>query len=146
MKSDEFSGRDVLMLCALVACCACATTRTASPVASIPSFTVNDLITERNNHSAAALVGTVVDSASGAPLDAARIVVVAEDGSEMRMVFTDRFGGFLLPQLKPARYKLVTQHVGYGPYMEWRTARAGAIDTVRARMPLRVHCGGINCQ
>jgi hypothetical protein len=146
MNSHHVSGRDALVVCTLVACCACATTRTASPGASIPAFSVEDLIAERNNHDLAALVGTVVDSASGAPLEAARIVVVSEDNSEMRMAFTDGLGGFVLPQLKPARYKLVTQRVGYGPYMEWRTARPGSIDTVRARMPLRVHCGGIDCQ
>jgi hypothetical protein len=146
MNFHQFSGRDALVVCALVACYACATTRTASTVASIPAFSVDDLTTERNDHGLAALVGTVVDSASGAPLEAARIVVVSEDNSEMRMTFTDGLGGFVLPQLKPARYKLVTQRVGYGPYMEWRTARAGSIDTVRARMPLRAHCGGIDCQ
>jgi hypothetical protein len=146
MNSHHISGRDALVVCALVACCACATTRTASTGASIPAFSVDDLITEQNNHDLAALVGTVVDSASGAPLEAARIVVVSEDNSEMRMTFTDGLGGFVLPQLKPSRYKLVTQRVGYGPYMEWRTARPGSIDTVRARMPLRVHCGGIDCQ
>jgi hypothetical protein len=146
MNSHQVSDRNALVVCALIACCACATTRTPSPVASIPAFSVDDLTTERNNHGLAALVGTVVDSASGAPLEAARIVVVSEDNSEMRMTFTDGLGGFVLPQLKPSRYKLVTQRVGYGPYMEWRTTRAGSIDTVRARMPRRVHCGGIDCQ
>jgi Carboxypeptidase regulatory-like domain len=146
MNSHQFHIRDTLLACAVVACCACATTRTAADSgASIPVFRVDDLTIERNNHGLAALVGTVVDSASGAPLEAARIVVVSEDNSEMRMSFTDQRGGFLLPQLMPARYKLVTQRVGYGPYMEWRTTRAGMIDTVRARMP-RTHCGGIDCQ
>jgi len=137
MKSHQFYGRDALMVCALVVCCACATTRTASHVASIPPSSVDDLTGVRNNHDLAAIVGTVVDSASGSPLEAVRIVVVSEDDAEMRMAFSDRLGGFLLPQLKPARYKLVTQREGYGPHMEWRTARAGSIDTVRARMPLR---------
>jgi len=146
MNSHRVSDRNALVACALVACCACAMTRTASPGASIPAFSVDDLTTERNNHGLAALVGTVVDSASGTPLEAARIVVVSEDNAEMRMVFTDHLGGFLLPQLNPARYKLVAQRVGYGPYMEWRITRPGSIDTVRARMPLRVHCGGIDCQ
>jgi len=146
MNSYQSSVRDALVVCALVVCCACATTRPASPQASIPGFSVDDLTNERNNAGLAGFVGTVVDSASGTPLEAAQIVVVSEDNSEMRMAFTDRLGGFLLPQLKPARYKLVTRRVGYGPYMEWRTARTGSIDTVRARMPLRVHCGGTDCQ
>jgi uncharacterized surface anchored protein len=124
----------------------CATTRTRTPSgASIPAFSVEDLTTEQNNHHLAALVGTVVDSASGVALQAARVVVVSEDNSEMRMAFTDQHGGFLLPQLKPVRYKLVVQRVGYGPYMEWRNTHAGLIDTVRARIPLRIRCGGIDC-
>jgi hypothetical protein len=147
MNPHQCHARDTLVACALVVCCACATTRTeASSGASIPVFTAEDLTTEQNNHGVAALVGTVVDSASGAPLDATRIVVVSEDNSEMRMAFTDQRGGFLLPQLKPARYKLVTQRVGYGPHMEWKTTRAGMVDTVRARVPLLIHCGGIDCQ
>jgi hypothetical protein len=143
MNCYQFSVRDTLVVCALGGGFACATTSLPSTEASIPAFSVDDLTNERNDHGLAGLVGTVVDSASGTPLEAARIVVVSEDNSQMRMAFTDRLGGFLLPQLKPARYKLVTQLVGYGPYMEWRTARAGSIDTVRARMPLRVHSVGI---
>jgi len=73
----------------------CATTKTQTPSGpSIPTFSVEDLTTEQNNHRLAALVGTVVDSASGVALKEARVVVVSEDNSEMRMAFTDQHGVF----------------------------------------------------
>jgi hypothetical protein len=82
-----------------------------------------------------ALVGTVVDSASGRPIQGA-IITLHQPGTHDRGAFSDDRGGFVLGRVPPGHYQLLVRRIGYMPFLQARDARAGVVDTVVARLPL----------
>src|SRR6266446_2649631 len=105
MNSYQSSVRDALLVSALASCCACATTRSASPQASIPAFSIDDLANERNNPGLAVFVGTVVDSASRAPLGC-RIDANVRVADERSQLFDGRSGRRCVRRQAPIAYPL----------------------------------------
>jgi hypothetical protein len=114
----------------------------------IPEHSVDSLTTSATGERFFALVGTVVDSASGRPLEAATVLLKSDhidqpthgrDGpwsDPDYWVPTDRHGGFLLGHVRPGRYHLLVRRVGYYAYKADTEARAGVVDTLRVRLQL----------
>jgi hypothetical protein len=82
-----------------------------------------------------ALVGTVVDSASGRPVQGA-IISVGPLQKLVRWAYSDDRGGFVLGRVPPGHYQLLVRRIGYMPFVQARDARAGVVDTVIAKLPL----------
>jgi hypothetical protein len=82
-----------------------------------------------------ALVGTVVDSASGRPIEAA-IITLRQPGIHDRGAYSNNRGGFVVGRVPPGDYQLLVRRIGYMPFVQARDARAGVVDTVRARLPV----------
>ena len=80
------------------------------------------------------LIGTVFDSASGRPLEAAQVLLREDPASQPYFVQTDRAGAFVLSPIKPALYQLLVRKIGYMPYVGQRVARTGVVDTLHIRM------------
>src|SRR5688500_617938 len=100
-------GQDVIaVVCALSGIVACAG-RPQAKTAELPRYHQRAITSD----STAALVGTVVDSASGSPLERAQILLKSGTGSQPHYVFTDSRGGFVLSHLKPGKYSLLIRHL-----------------------------------
>ncbi len=74
-----------------------------------------------------AIVGTVVDSASGAPLPAAQVRVVGLARGEL----THDDGGFAFEALRPGAYTVAVQRLGYGAAQRAVVVGAGSRATLR---------------
>jgi hypothetical protein len=81
-----------------------------------------------------AIVGTVLDSASGRPVEAAQVLLRETAAAQPYSVQTDRAGSFVLSRVKPGLYQLLIRRIGYKPYVGQRVARAGRVDTLRIQM------------
>ena len=105
------------------------------PPAVIPQYNVDSVTRDSASNRMYALVGTVVDSASGRSIDAA-IVTLRQPGARDRGTYSDNRGGFVLGRVPPGHYQLLVRRIGYMPFIQTRDARAGVVDTVRARLPV----------
>jgi hypothetical protein len=82
-----------------------------------------------------ALVGTVVDSASGRPIQGA-ILTLGPLQKPARWASSDDRGGFVLGRVPPGHYQLLVRRIGFMPFSQARDARAGVVDTVIAKLPM----------
>jgi hypothetical protein len=110
--------------------------------ATLPVFDQRSI----TNGFTSALVGTVVDSASGSPMEHAQVLLRSRTVSGPACVFTDSRGGFVLSRLEPGRYSLLIRSLNYAPLADSVTMVGGGVDTLRARLRRLRSCGGIDCQ
>ncbi|MGZ3491750.1 MAG: carboxypeptidase-like regulatory domain-containing protein [Gemmatimonadaceae bacterium] len=96
--------------------------------------------------STAALVGTVVDSASGSPIEHAQILLRSATTAQPHYVFTDPHGGFVLGRLGPGRYSVLIRSLGYAFRADSLSMSAGRVDTLSTRLRRVSTCQGIDCQ
>jgi hypothetical protein len=119
--------------------CGCAHSGATLPAPSllavIPQYNVDSVTRDSASNRMYALVGTVVDSASGRVIQAA-IITLRQPGNPDRGAFSDDRGGFVLGRVPPGHYQLLVRRIGYMPFVQARDARAGVVDTVRARLPV----------
>jgi hypothetical protein len=94
----------------------------------------------------AAIVGTVVDSALGSPIEHAQILLRSATTAQPQYAFTDAHGGFVLGRLEPGRYSLLIRSLGYAFRADSLTISAGRVDTLRTRLRRVSTCQGIDCQ
>jgi len=125
-----FSG-----VCALACARSSGTTFRAVPwQVAIPQYNVDSVTRDSASIGAGALVGTVVDSISGKPLESAQILLRVPGGGRTFRAITDSRGGFVLGRVPPGHYHLVVRLIGYEAVTGVNDARAGVVDTLRARM------------
>jgi hypothetical protein len=105
------------------------------PPAVIPQYNVDSVTRDSASNRMYALVGTVVDSASGRPIATAS-VDLRQPGTHDRRTYSDDRGGFVIGRVVPGRYQLQVRRIGYMAFIQARDARAGVIDTVRAKLPV----------
>lgn len=105
------------------------------PPAVIPKYNVDSVTRDSVSNRMYALVGTVVDSASGRPLRGAIISLGPLQKSAPR-AYSDDQGGFVLGRVPPGHYQLLVRRIGYMPFSQARDARAAVVDTVVARLPV----------
>ncbi|HMJ18048.1 MAG TPA: carboxypeptidase-like regulatory domain-containing protein [Gemmatimonadaceae bacterium] len=101
---------------------------------AIPQYNVDSVTRDSASVGAGALVGTVVDSISGKPLESAQILLRVPGGGRTFRAITDSRGGFVLGRVPPGHYHLVVRLIGYEAVTGVNDARAGVVDTLRARM------------
>jgi len=104
------------------------------PAAVIPQYNVDSVTRDSTSTGAYALVGTVVDSAVGKPLESVQVQLRQWPEDRRFHVYTDSHGGFVLGRVPPGRYDLVIRVIGYRAVTGVRNARAGVVDTLRTRM------------
>jgi hypothetical protein len=104
------------------------------PAAVIPQYNVDSVTRDSASIGAYALVGTVVDSAVGKPLESVQVQLRQWPEDRRFYAYTDSRGGFVLGRVPPGRYDLVIRVIGYRAVTEVRDARAGVVDTLRTRM------------
>jgi hypothetical protein len=104
------------------------------PPAVIPQYNVDLVTRDSTSNRMYALVGTVVDSASGRPIQGATITLGPLQ-KPARGAFSDDRGGFVLGRVQPGHYQLLVRRIGYMAYSRTRDARAGVVDTLKARLP-----------
>ena len=83
-----------------------------------------------SSHAPAAITGVVVDSATGAPLPAAQVRIVGL----ARVDATHDDGGFLIEALRPGRYTIAVQRIGYAATQRSIAIAAGARADVRVAL------------
>ena len=105
------------------------------PPAVIPQYNVDSVTRDSASNRMYALVGTVVDSASGRPVQGA-IISLGPLQKLVRWAYSDDRGGFVLGRVPPGRYQLLVRRIGFMPFSQARDARAGVVDTVVAKLPL----------
>ena len=123
---------------AIVVVCALSVTsgagRPQTQTAALPLFDQRSITRE----STAALVGTVVDSASGSPIERAQMLLISGTASQPHYVFTDSWGGFILGHLKPREHSLIIRSLSYAFRVDSLTMRAGRVNTLRTQLrPVR---------
>jgi carboxypeptidase family protein len=94
----------------------------------------------------AALVGIVVDSASGSPIEHAQILLRSVMTSQPHYVFTDPRGGFVLGRMEPGRYSVLVRSLGYAFRADSLSMTAGTVHTLSTRLRRVSTCQGIDCQ
>ena len=110
--------------------------------AAIPSYDVDSVLAVDGS----ALVGTLVDSASGRGMRNGQVRLVASVDSSSVYAISDDNGGFVLPHLRPGRYRILVRSIGYHPWLGERILKANKVDTLNLRLSRSVTCGGIDCQ
>jgi len=100
----------------------------------IPPFNADSVTRDSASNRVYALVGTVVDSAHGRPIDVARVILQQLPYGPVRYAITDSLGGFVLGRVAPGHYELMIRRIGYWAIRGTREARAGRVDTLRVRM------------
>lgn len=108
----------------------------AWPPAVIPHYNVDSVTRDTASVGAYALVGTVVDSASGKPLESVQVILRIPGGGRNFWTLTDSRGGFVLGRVPPGHYHLIVRRLGYLAVTGVRDAEAGVVDTLKARMPV----------
>jgi hypothetical protein len=148
----EFSWRrrfGFWRLLALVVPSACMTTlpRPKPIESAIQPFSQDSVTRDSTGRRVAALTGLVLDSASGTPLEGSQVLLGLSTLRKPYYTFTDRGGSFILGRVEPGSYQLLIRRVGYGPHVERRTLRTGAVDTIRVKLGIfnRPPCAGIDC-
>ena len=137
----EFVLNTFALTSALLITAACAR-RPRPETATLPVFDQRSI----TNAFTSALVGTVVDSASGSPMEHAQVLLRSRTLSRPAYVFTDSRGGFVLGHLEPGRYSLLIRSLNYAPLADSLTMVGGRVDTLRTRLRRLGSCGGIDCQ
>jgi hypothetical protein len=129
-------SRAILRVCLFVGVAGCATTGKPNPLdgGAIPQFNPDSLTTELTGDRVYALVGSVVDSASGRPVPRAIVTASVNAVEKPAYAFTDDSGGFVLGRLQPGHYRILVRRIGYMPFNSRRDGIAGKIDTVRVRL------------
>jgi len=105
------------------------------PPAVIPRYNVDSVTRDSVSNQMYALVGTVVDSASGRPIQGA-LLTLGPLPKPVRWASSDDRGGFVLGRVPPGHYQLLVRRIGFMPFSQARDAHAGVVDTVVARLPL----------
>ena len=108
----------------------------AWPPAVIPQYNVDSVTRDTASTGTYALVGTVVDSASGKPLESVQVTLRVPGGGRNFWTLTDNRGGFVLGRVLPGHYHMIIRRLGYLAVTGVRDAEAGVVDTLRARMPV----------
>jgi hypothetical protein len=108
--------------------------RSSSSVVSIPEYSPYLVTHDSTGASVSGMVGTVQDSASGRPLEAAQIVLTSQPTRQHYFSYTNQEGGFILPAVPPGSYDLIVRKVNYRPYTTSYTLRTGSVDTLRVRI------------
>ena len=101
---------------------------------AIPQYNVDSVIRDSASISAYALVGTVVDSISGRPLESAQVLLRVPGGGRTFRAITDNRGGFVLGRVPPGHYHLIVRLISYEALTGVQDALPGVVDTLRARM------------
>jgi carboxypeptidase family protein len=85
---------------------------------------------------AAAIIGAVADSETGRGLASATVILRADSTSPV-VTFsnTDSLGGFVFPDVAPARYYLSAKARTYSERGVYVDAAANVIDTIRVALP-----------
>ena len=129
------------VLLTLVGVCALACARPSGTMfravpwqVAIPQYNVDSVTRDSASIGAGALVGTVVDSISGKPLESAQILLRVPGGGRTFRAITDNRGGFVLGRVPPGHYHLIVRLIGYEALTGVQDAQAGVVDTLRARM------------
>jgi len=129
------------VLLASVGVCALACARSSGTIfravpwqVAIPQYNVDSVTRDSASIAAGALVGTVVDSISGKPLESAQVLLRVPGGGSTFRAITDSRGGFVLGRIPPGHYHLIVRLIGYEAVTGVNDARAGVVDTLRARM------------
>ena len=104
------------------------------PAAVIPQYNVDSVTRDSASVGAYALVGTVVDSAVGKPLESVQVLLRPSVGDRAFYALTDSRGGFVLGRVPPGRYNMMIRRLGYKAVTGVRDARAGIVDTLKTRM------------
>lgn len=103
-------------------------------VAAIPRYNADSATHDEHSVAMHALVGTVVNSDSGQPLDATEILIQRPGDGKIISIMTDLRGGFVVPRIPPGDYALIVRRVGYESVADIRSAHAGVVDTLRLRL------------
>lgn len=129
-------NRATLRVFLLVGVAACATAGKTNPpdYSAIPKFNRDSLTTDLTGQRVYALVGSVVDSASGRALQAATVTAFLDTAGKPVVAYTDDSGGFVLGRLQPGPYRIVFRRIGYMPIVSHRQGGAAKIDTLRVRL------------
>jgi hypothetical protein len=106
------------------------------PPAIIPQYNVDSVTRDTASIGAYALVGTVVDSASGKSLESVQVILRGPGGGRSFWTITDNRGGFVLGRVPPGHYQMIIRRIGYFALTGVRDAQAGVVDTLRAKMAL----------
>ena len=101
---------------------------------AIPQYNVDSVTRDSASIRAYALVGTVVDSINGKPLESAQVLLRVPGGGRTFRAITDSRGGFVLGRVPPGHYHLIVRLISYEALTGVQDARAGVVDTLRARM------------
>ena len=131
-----------LLVLATAGACALACARSSGtifrtvawPPAVIPQYNVDSVTRDTASVGTYALVGTVVDSASGKPLESVQVVLRIPGGGRSFWTLTDNRGGFVLGRVPPGHYHMIVRRLGYVALAGVRDAAAGVVDTLRAKM------------
>lgn len=123
----------VLRSALLVALTTCAPASRTSQGAA-PSSAKETIKHDSGSGSFYTLVGTVFDSTTGKPLEAAQVLLREDSSVHPYFVQTDRGGAFVLAPIKPGHYQLLVRRLGYLPYVDQRDAIPGRVDTLRIRL------------
>jgi hypothetical protein len=103
---------------------------------AIPSFRSDTMTTGAGGERLAALVGTVVDSVTGLPLESGSVLVQPREPSDNRFgAYVDAHGGFVIGRIKPGAYRIVVRRIGWKQSGQDWDARAGEIKKVEFRLP-----------
>ena len=84
--------------------------------------------------SLSAVIGTVSDPSGRRFPYPMNVMVESSDRSIIGKVLTDSLGGFVLPRIIPGSYRIFIRQIGYVTYSANLQLRAGAVDTVAAKM------------
>jgi hypothetical protein len=134
--------RTLFWTCVLIALSACATRPSGTVFravpwgTAIPQYNVDSVTRDSASNRVYALVGTVVDSASGKPLEGVQILLRLPLNGRVSYALTDSRGGFVLGRVPPGRYEMTIRRLGYYALHGTRDARASAVDTLRVTMAL----------
>ena len=134
-------NRGKLLVLAVVGACALACAKSSGTIfravpwqVAIPQYNVDSVTRDSASIGAYALVGTVVDSISGRPLESVQIFLRVPGGGRTFGAITDGRGGFVLGRVPPGHYHMIIRLVTYNAVTDVRDARAGLVDTLRAKM------------
>jgi len=104
------------------------------PPAVIPQYNVDSVTHDAASNQTYAVVGTVVDPASGRPVQGA-IISVGPRQKLVRWTYSDDRGGFVLGRVPPGHYEMLVRRIGFKQFSQALDARARVVDTVRVRLP-----------
>ncbi|MFL5481819.1 MAG: carboxypeptidase-like regulatory domain-containing protein [Gemmatimonadaceae bacterium] len=130
----------------VVAACAHRPTPLFAPNIFIPHVDPDSIARDSTGRRVAALVGAVLDSAAGSPLETTQILLQPSSSGRSYFAYTDKRGSFIIRRVEPGSYRVLVRRIGYMAQTEQRNLTASAIDTLVVRMKMAPPCkGGIEC-